>query len=423
MDEILVSIWCSTYNHELYIRDAIEGFLMQRTDFKYEIIIHDDASTDKTAEIVREFEQKYPQIIHGIYQRDNQRNQNFPNMEWIQLLRNKYCKGKYIAFCEGDDFWIDRQKLQFQVDYLVRHPECFMTIHDAIDLDCRNNKMRARNLKDHDCLISAGEVITQNHIQVPMASMVCRREITDMDGFFLCAGVGDYSYLLYCLTKGSIYYFNRIMSVYRLCHEGSWSLSMNINKETRMIQLIRTIDFLEKYNRYSEGKYYVYVISKIQICVDDIITSFYEYSSDDFSKICEKCDKQSNKRYHKIFEQIRRIWQQIFSDDYLDEKVYSFIDKHRRVFIMGAGRYAGILARQLNSNGIDFEGFVVSDNQQERAFYLGKKVWKFKEIQTDLNNIGIIIGINPVIWDQIKDSLKNMDVENYICPFLLYGNK
>ena len=145
MNEILVSIWCLTYNHELYIRDAIEGFLAQKTSFGYEIIIHDDASTDKTAEIIREYEQKYPNLIRGIYQEENQFGKNQPSIEWILELEKQNCKGKYIALCEGDDYWIDAQKLQLQVDYLEAHPECIMTVHDTIDMDYKNYTVNSRS--------------------------------------------------------------------------------------------------------------------------------------------------------------------------------------------------------------------------------------------------------------------------------------
>jgi glycosyltransferase involved in cell wall biosynthesis len=119
--EILVSICCLSYNHESYIVRAIEGFLLQKTNFAFEVLIHDDASTDRTAEIIKEYEQKYPLIIKPIYQSENQ---------WSKGLRSltvKYgfprAKGKYIAICEGDDYWTDPLKLQKQVDFLENHPD------------------------------------------------------------------------------------------------------------------------------------------------------------------------------------------------------------------------------------------------------------------------------------------------------------
>ena len=114
-NEILVSICCITYNHEKYIRDAIEGFLMQKTDFPFEVLIHDDASTDGTADIIREYETKYPDIIKPIYQTENQYSKGIKISATYNYPR---AKGKYIALCEGDDYWIDPYKLQKQVDFL-----------------------------------------------------------------------------------------------------------------------------------------------------------------------------------------------------------------------------------------------------------------------------------------------------------------
>lgn len=116
MDDInvpKVSICCMAYNHEPYIRDTLEGFVMQKTDFPYEVIITDDASTDKTAEIIKEYEIKYPDIIKPIYHKENQHAKGIGNLKNHIFPR---VKGKYVAFCEGDDFWCDELKLQKQYD-------------------------------------------------------------------------------------------------------------------------------------------------------------------------------------------------------------------------------------------------------------------------------------------------------------------
>lgn len=118
--EPLVSIDCITYNHEAFISEAIESFLMQKTDFTFEILIHDDASTDQTATIIRDYEKKYPDIIKPIYQKENQYSQDVEISRQFQFPR---AMGKYIAFCEGDDYWTDPYKLQKQVDFLEAHPD------------------------------------------------------------------------------------------------------------------------------------------------------------------------------------------------------------------------------------------------------------------------------------------------------------
>jgi glycosyltransferase involved in cell wall biosynthesis len=131
-NEPLVSVCCITYNHEKYIREAIEGFLMQETSFPIEILIHDDASTDKTADIIREYEAKYPNIIKPIYQTENQYSKGVGISATYQWPR---AKGKYIALCEGDDYWTDPLKLQKQVDFLEANPEYGMVCTDIYLID------------------------------------------------------------------------------------------------------------------------------------------------------------------------------------------------------------------------------------------------------------------------------------------------
>jgi len=139
--EPLVSICCITYNQESYIRDAIEGFLMQKTTFPIEIIIHDDASTDGTTEIVREYEKKYPELIHAIIQTENQYSQGFfPGQKFVWPI----AKGKYLAFCEGDDYWTDSNKLQMQADFLESHDDYGM-IHTDVDYLIQMNQKRIRH--------------------------------------------------------------------------------------------------------------------------------------------------------------------------------------------------------------------------------------------------------------------------------------
>lgn len=123
----LVSVSCITYNHEPYIRDAFNGFLMQETSFPFEVLVHDDASKDKTADIIREYEARYPKIIKPIYQAVNQYSQGINVSKNFQYPR---IKGKYIALCEGDDYWIDPKKLQIQINFLEENQEYGMVHTD-----------------------------------------------------------------------------------------------------------------------------------------------------------------------------------------------------------------------------------------------------------------------------------------------------
>ena len=117
---MMVSVICNTYNHGPYVRDALEGFVTQQTNFPFEVLVHDDASTDNTADIIREYEAKYPEIIKPIYQTENQYSQKVRIDRTFQIPR---ITGKYVAVCEGDDYWTDPMKLQKQVDFLESHPD------------------------------------------------------------------------------------------------------------------------------------------------------------------------------------------------------------------------------------------------------------------------------------------------------------
>ena len=117
----LVSIQCLVYNHEPYLRQCLDGFVMQKTNFKFEAIVHDDVSTDGSAAIIREYAEKYPDIIKPIFETENQYSKHDGSLDRIM---NEACMGKYVAICEGDDYWIDQYKLQKQVDFMEANPDC-----------------------------------------------------------------------------------------------------------------------------------------------------------------------------------------------------------------------------------------------------------------------------------------------------------
>ena len=124
----LVAIKCYTYNHESYIRQCLDGFVMQKTDFSFTAIVHDDASSDNTASIIREYAEKYPHIIKPIYENENQYSKHDGSIDrrMNEALPESV---RYIAICEGDDYWIDPLKLQKQIDYLETHVDVVYSCH------------------------------------------------------------------------------------------------------------------------------------------------------------------------------------------------------------------------------------------------------------------------------------------------------
>ena len=147
MSEPLASVCMITYNHKPYIRQAIEGVLRQETDFPYELLIGEDCSTDGTREIVFDYQRQYPQIIRVITSDKN------VGARKNSLRTRRACTGKYIAYCEGDDYWQRTDKLQHQIEYLETHPDCGLVYSDydchfvALQRTVRNyNQYKSRNL-------------------------------------------------------------------------------------------------------------------------------------------------------------------------------------------------------------------------------------------------------------------------------------
>jgi len=157
----IVSICCITFNHENYIKETIDGFLKQDTNFRFEIIIHDDCSTDQTATIINEYKKQYPNIIRPIFQKENQYSQG----KRILPIISEKAKGRYIALCEGDDYWKDPLKLQKQVNFLENNSGYICCFHNSNIIDNNNiiiNKKLITAPKDYDEfeLLSSNSFIT-----------------------------------------------------------------------------------------------------------------------------------------------------------------------------------------------------------------------------------------------------------------------
>lgn len=254
---ILVSICCTTFNHENYIADALEGFLIQETNFDFEVLIHDDASTDKTPDIIRNYVDKYSNIIKPIFQIENQYSKHIKiNMQY----NFSRAKGKYIALCEGDDYWTDPLKLQKQVDYMENHPECSLCFHSAKIIQVTKEKRR-KLLRPYikNCISPTEDIIIGGGGFCPTASLLFpKKYIESMPEFYKSAHVGDYPLQMFLSSKGYAYYIDEIMSVYRMEVPGSWTsrVYFNVNAIDKVNKAIEgDITLLEGFNKYSNYKY------------------------------------------------------------------------------------------------------------------------------------------------------------------------
>ena len=209
---IIVSIRCITYNHAPYIRQCLDGFVMQKTNFRFEAIVHDDASTDGTDAIVREYAAKYPDIIKPIFETENQWSKHDGSLH--RIMTNA-CKGKYIAMCEGDDYWIDPNKLQKQVDFLESHPDYTLIGSNGIIMytDVTQGLVYFNN--HHELReVSIAELV--NTWAFPTATLCFRREIFDhYPTWSKELHFGDDVMVMTCALLGKVATLGEVSSVYR----------------------------------------------------------------------------------------------------------------------------------------------------------------------------------------------------------------
>lgn len=233
----LVSVRCITYNQQSYIAQTLDGFLSQETDFPFEVIVHDDASTDKTADIIREYEQKYPKIIKPIYETENQYSKNDDSLDKIV---DSACKGKYIAFCEGDDYWIDPLKLQKQISFLEQNPDYGFSYTNFKVFDQQNNSFFTLDIEGKSGDIYVYEMLKPTS-DIWTLTFCCRKDLylsrpkLNRKEYFC----GDRMMFMHLTSVSKGYYLPECTSVYRKLPE---SASHSKSKKTKF----KFIYFLNK---------------------------------------------------------------------------------------------------------------------------------------------------------------------------------
>ena len=253
MNSVEVSILSISYNHAAFIGRALDSFLQQKTDFSYEIVIADDASTDNTQEIIKEYYNKYPEIIRPVLRKTNLGANN----NWLDAF--KLCRGKYIAFCEGDDYWTDINKLQLQVNFLNKNSNFSLCFHNAIILDEKDPEFKKIfNDDQQKSITTITDVI--NGWYISSASMVFRREFLKIPSWFTNIYNGDYLLQLILADRGPIGYINKIMSVYYKTLTG-----FNTKPEASGISILdKQIALLKLFDSEYDYKYHGLVKKKIR---------------------------------------------------------------------------------------------------------------------------------------------------------------
>lgn len=238
--DLMVSVCCTTYNHKEFIGQAIESFLLQETSFRYEIVIGDDCSTDGTTEILRSYKEKYPDKIKLILPEKNRG----AHLNTINTLNA--CEGKYIALCDGDDYWTNPQKLQKQVDFLENNSEYIICCHYTRVIDIHNNTLNMEanpvplEYTYHDLLVG-------RQVETKTATLVYHNipevhELLQKPWYPNCYAADKFFKLFATFNTGrKIYVMPEVMSCYRNHAGGVWSM---IKNEARMEMVISDFNLI-----------------------------------------------------------------------------------------------------------------------------------------------------------------------------------
>lgn len=258
MNKPLVSIAVLTYNHENYIKQAIDSFLMQKTNFDFEIIIGDDASIDNTQNILSNYQKKHPSRFKITYHSEN--IGMIPN--FIQTIEN--CSGKYIAFCEGDDYWIDENKLQRQIDFLEKNEDFSICFHEVKIFEEESQTLKDDFItKNNKSTYNISDLVKSNFMHTP--SVIIRNNFT-IPQWFYDLPIGDWPLYLLLIEDKKIKKIDTPMAAYRIHNQSAWSSKKSLYKITKTITVMDIISknitfskkdkviFLEQMNAYIKDK-------------------------------------------------------------------------------------------------------------------------------------------------------------------------
>lgn len=243
-DNPLVTIQCLVYNHEPYIRQCLDGFVMQKTNFRFEAIVHDDASTDGSAAIILEYAEKYPEIIKPIIEVENLYSKKDGSLGHV-IRENTH--GKYVAMCEGDDYWIDPLKLQKQVDFLEQNSEYGLIFTNVDFYFQKTDSWKRSYLTSKGLVPSCFEEHLINAGYIAPLTWMYRTEFIPVRSYHYVDGT--FPLALDIWAKSKVYFLDEVTAVYRFLPESA-SHSKNMKKQYKFIKGVFKIqcDYSQKYS-------------------------------------------------------------------------------------------------------------------------------------------------------------------------------
>lgn len=400
-DDIQVSVCCLTYNHEEYIRKALDGFLMQKTNFSYEIIIHDDASTDGTIDILKEYQLKYPETIKLLLEDENQWTQY--GLDVVRKLLYLQARGKYIAFCEGDDFWIYDGKLQEQFDLMESHIEMSACYHNAIIWEQNEDNIRLNIMNHPSGYINDEDVICTTRGWYPTASLFTRTEYIKEQPMFPIS-TGDEVCRNYLACRGKLYFINRAWSVYRNFSNGGWNTRYYGDKALAQGHFKDTVLYFREFNQYSQGRFEKYIKERL-------FQGIIKYRNAHYGTKCSVnelkeciCDLK-NVTGHMIDFVLDEYYavNVIECGDYYQTTIEKQLREVNELYIYGAGTEAMKALIELDKRHIIPKGFIVSSREGWTSQLLGIPVYGVKELVFNEN-----MQIWPCLINGREDVLKTL---------------
>lgn len=305
-----VSILCRTYMHQPFIRDAIEGFLMQKTTFKVEILIHDDASTDGTAEIIREYAAKYPQLIKATCQVENQYRKKPKTDKYIQPPAPR---GKYIAKCEGDDYWTFSLKLQTQIEFLESHPEYTLSCGGYQTMD-ENGRIIRTDLKKFPGMDEKGFTFTlkemTGHWLTKTLTIVYRKGIPELKTISSYKYRRDVHVAYHLIKKGKGFYHNIVFGIYRV-HKGGVFSSLTKTEKLDLRYRIYEELYLKNQDEYTRALFFNAALSLLTFKITRISRRNYFKENTKLFMVCIKTFRL-RKDYHRFFKNPVRVIKTLF---------------------------------------------------------------------------------------------------------------
>lgn len=233
-----MTVFCVTFNHAAFLSECLEGFLRQATTFPVEIIIHDDASTDDTQAIIRDYAARYPNIIRPILQTQNQWS---AGLSPLRLL-GRESRGEFVALCEGDDFWIEADKLEAQIEILRRHPECSACFHNARLVDADGRVLSESYFQSAQTTFTRRDVLDTLLSQEPTCSLVFRRDRYDPLPDWFLRRPCDLFLDLHLASHGPLYFLDLNMAAYRRHGGGIWSRERQAHQLVELIVRFRLLE-------------------------------------------------------------------------------------------------------------------------------------------------------------------------------------